>query len=321
MLAAPSEESGIRIDELLHIRQVPQDAEKIAQVRQMLADEDAGLLASFQHAATSLPVPGDDTTGFVDGHCIWRYLVARNGDCKKASAMLLDMLRWRREHRPQVFRAAEFENEGLTGKVRLTGKDRHGRPVIVLDNTVENTRDVDAQMRHLAWHLERATRRMREGVQKYFIFIHFENFSLWNAPPMKASRETLKLLQLIFAERLGHVVGYRVPLYFHVFYAALKPFIDAKTESKVVLIRNKSDDAAFAPGSANDDKMRALVGDQWRELCGVDQPTKAGSACGFDQPTYWAEVQEEQKAWAEAVAAAGGDAGAGAAPPLAPSSE
>ena len=103
-MAEGAEDSSIRIDELLHIRQVAQDAEKIAQVRQMLADEDAGLLASFQHAATSLPVPGADTAGFVDDHCIWRYLVARNGDCKKASAMLLDMLRWRREHCPQDFR-------------------------------------------------------------------------------------------------------------------------------------------------------------------------------------------------------------------------
>ena len=39
---------------------------------------------------------------------------------------------------------------------------------------------------------------------------------------MRCSRETLRLLQLVFAERLGHVVGWRVPLYFHAFYAALK---------------------------------------------------------------------------------------------------
>ena len=71
--------------------------------------------------------------------------------------------------------------------------------------------------------------RFLHVTHRYFIFIHFEHFSIWNAPPMRCSRETLRLLQLVFAERLGHVVGWRVPLYFHAFYAALKVRATAST--------------------------------------------------------------------------------------------
>ena len=160
-------EHGIIVDELLHVRQMPPDAAKIAEVRRLATEADADLLAAFAHPSTSLPVPGADAAGFVDDHCVWRHVVARNGDCGKACAMLLEMLRWRRAHKPQLFRRLEFEREGATGKVRLTGKDRWDRPVLVLDNTLENTRDVDAQMRHLAWNLERAIRRLgSSGVQK-----------------------------------------------------------------------------------------------------------------------------------------------------------
>ena len=88
-----------------------------------------------------------------------------------------------------------------------------------------------------------------------------------------------------------------------------QPFIDAKTESKVVLVRNKSDvEGEFGAGSANDAKLRALVGDDWRALCGVDEvgAVPAGSAYGFEQPAYWAGVLEEQAQWAASVRAAGG---------------
>jgi hypothetical protein len=163
------------------------------------------------------------------------------------------------------------------------------------------------------------------NVQKYFIFINFSKFSIWNAPPIRITRETMTLLQLVFAERLGNVVGYRVPVYFDIFYGLMKHQVDAKTHTKVVLVRDKSNPAvAFGVGSPTDIKMRALVGDDWRRLCGVDQPVHAmGAAPGYDQPGYWGKVQAEEADWAGKVAAVeggypeeyGGAApGAGAAP-------
>ena len=51
------------------------------------------------------------------------------------------------------------------------GKDRWDRPVVVLDNTVENTRNIDDQMLFLAWNLELAIRDMPSHVDKYLVFI------------------------------------------------------------------------------------------------------------------------------------------------------
>ena len=54
----------------------------------------------------------------------------------------------------------QIEKEALTGKTRIGGFDRHGRPVVVLDNTVENTNDPVEQMRFLMFNMELSIKSM-----------------------------------------------------------------------------------------------------------------------------------------------------------------
>jgi hypothetical protein len=51
------------------------------------------------------------------------------------------------------------------------GYDRWDRPVVVLDNTVENTSNIDDQMLFLAWNLELAIRDMPPHVDKFLVFV------------------------------------------------------------------------------------------------------------------------------------------------------
>jgi hypothetical protein len=72
---------------------------------------------------------------------LYRYLRARGGNVEKAKAMLLASLEWRRDMRPELIRASEMAFEGRTGKVWIPFEhDRHGRPIILLDGSRENSK-------------------------------------------------------------------------------------------------------------------------------------------------------------------------------------
>ena len=65
--------------------------------------------------------------------------------------------------------------EAKTGKTRVGGIDRHGRPVVVLDNSAENTNDPVNQMRFLMFNMELSLASMSPPVEKHVVFIHLEN--------------------------------------------------------------------------------------------------------------------------------------------------
>ena len=198
-------------------------------------------------------------------------------------------------------RAAEVELEAKTGKVQvLSVPDRHGRPVIILDNTAENTKGKeDAHMRFLAWSLERSIRKMSADVEKHVVFLHLGNFSIWNAPAMSETMRTVDIFSTYFHERLGHAVLWQPPAYFSLFLKGVWPFIDSVTRSKVVVVRGE-----YGPGTENDERMRLLLGLGWRALVGVDQPRRdKGSSPGYDHEVAWGVVVKEEEA---AAAAAGG---------------
>ena len=299
-----------------------------------------------------------DARAFLTDVTLHRMLRAREFDPAKALKLLAACLRWRHTARVWAAPLAALEPHQCTGKIRLTGRDRHGRPVLVFHNACENCKAVGENMRFLAWNLERAARRLRrderpaaatdataagdEGdappPQKFVIFIHLEDFSLWNAPGAKATRETLRLVQDCFPERLGHCVLWQPAAYFRVFYKIFKRFIDAKTRSKLVLLHGDYDHATrdVAAGGGVDAAMRGLVGDDWRRLCGVGTVPPAWSAAdsgrcwgnggavpkgwrtppyfspGYEHASYWAEAVEERARWdaaADAAAAAAAECG------------
>jgi hypothetical protein len=183
----------------------------------------------------------------------------------------------------------KFFKEGETGKVRVPGNDRWGRPVVVLDNTVENTKGADDQMCFLAWNLELAMKTMDPSVDKYCCFIHLNEFSFWNMPPMNTTKETMFMLGNSYPERLGHAIVYKPPSVFNTFHSAVTALgvIDAKTQSKVVFIHGDTSD-----GSPNDLKLRGLLGDNWKALTGAEQkvlsPSGAPKASpGYHHDEYW----------------------------------
>ena len=176
--------------------------------------------------------------------------------------------------------------EAATGKIYFAGYDQWKRPVIIFDNTVQNSNSHDAHVVFLAWNLEFGTRLMSPCVDKYVILINLKKFSLLNNPTLQTTKETIKMLCDCYPERLGHLICYQPPWVFKGVFDAVKIFIDPKTVSKVVFL--VGDDA---DGTVNDATMRSIIGDNWRTLTGVGQPVLVpGCSPGFDFQLYWKDI-------------------------------
>ena len=128
----------------------------------------------------------------------------------------------------------------------------------MLHNTVQNTSDVDNQMRFLAWNMDSLAADMHNGVEKYCILIHLWDFSLFNCPPMTSTRETLQMLTTCYPERMGHCVAIGPPSVFKTFYNMVSPLIDSKTQGKMVFLTGDC-----RAGSKNDETMKFLVVREW----------------------------------------------------------
>ena len=93
----------------------------------------------------------------------------------------------------------------------------------------------------------------------------------------------------------------QAPAYFFVVLRLMKPFIDPITYSKVVLVS----------GEEEDEKMRLVIGEDWRELTGAGKERKEdaeGRLCspGYNHAEAWERVlrEEERAAEQDAEAAA-----------------
>ena len=223
--------------------------------------------------------------------CLQRFLMARNWSISAAKSMIDEAIRWRSLRRPESIVAAEMEVESRTGKIYVPGRDRWGRPVIIFDNTVQNTSNIDNQMRFLAWSLEFAIRDMPTHTDKYVIFMHLNRFSMFNSPPLKSTMETIQMLCYSYPERLGHCILYQPPDYFSFFFSTIKHLLDKRTASKVVLISGDS-----SVGSDSSNLLNEIIGANWRTLTGAEQARiTPESSPGYDHEVYWSRVMDRER--------------------------
>jgi hypothetical protein len=222
---------------------------------------------------------------------LWRYLVARNYDIEAAKKQALAALKWRSTKKPWETRATELKLECQTGKSFLRGADRHGRPVIVLDSTKENTYDTVANMKLLTYTIDRAIRRMEPPVDKYVIVFRLSDLNIFNFSKMPSAatvRETIKILMNVYAERLGHGIVWQPPKIFQLFLNVFHSLMDPHVVSKAVWISGDT-----SPGSNNDRALCELLGSHWRELIGEGMPTRPKCSPGYDPEAEYRAIEEE----------------------------
>mmetsp|Transcript_15037 Transcript_15037/g.25074 ORF Transcript_15037/g.25074 Transcript_15037/m.25074 type:complete len:303 (+) Transcript_15037:243-1151(+) len=228
---------------------------------------------------------------FDDEHQIYRFMIARNFHTQQVIALLVEALNWRSKRRPSDIEnqpnwSEIMSTESETGKIYCPGVDQWGRSVLVLNNSVQNTKSDDDHMVFLAWNLEFAIKTMSPSADKYLVFVNLENFSLFNNPSMNETLETLKMLSRCYPERLGHAIAYQPPTIFPTVFNAVKMFLDPKTTSKIVFISGDVSD-----GSKNDLELKSIIGDNWKILTGAEQPVVVpGCSPGYDHSKHWPSV-------------------------------
>jgi hypothetical protein len=230
-----------------------------------------------------------------------RFLIARHFKINSALELIRGALKWREQRKPNEIEKSlkwpqNMARESETGKIYCPGYDRWGRSIVVLDNTVQNTNSIDDQMTFLAWNLEFAIKMMeKDRVDKYLVFMHLENFSFRNIPPISSTTETIHMVCNCYPERLGHCIAYQPPAIFGMVYHTIKRLLDPKTVSKLIFISGD-----VSEGSVNDLKMKEVVGEGWKRLTGATEPVHArNSSPGYIHGEYWPTVMERLEKWKE----------------------
>mmetsp|Transcript_18765 Transcript_18765/g.27126 ORF Transcript_18765/g.27126 Transcript_18765/m.27126 type:complete len:288 (+) Transcript_18765:34-897(+) len=219
------------------------------------------------------------------------FLIARNYDVNAACKMLIEAKTWRNFRQPHSVESRDdwpsaMSKETETGKVYIPGHDKWGRPLLVFNNQVQNTSCPDAHMTLLSWNMEFAIRQMPSHVDKYCVFMHMDGFSIFNSPGIAEIKETLHIVCTCYPERLGHIIAYQPPSYFSFLLGTLNMFIDPKTMSKLVFISGD-----ISEGSENDQTLRDIIGDTWRDLTGVSRGVlEPNCSPGYSHSEYWPTV-------------------------------
>ncbi|XP_038716601.1 phosphatidylinositol transfer protein 3-like isoform X2 [Tripterygium wilfordii] len=227
------------------------------------------------------PLP-DKLAIYCSDASISRYLRARNWNIKKATKMLKGTLKWRAEYKPEEIRWEEIACEGETGKIcRTNFIDKHGRTVLVMRPSCQNTKSTKGQIRYLVYCMENAILNLPAEQEQMVWLIDFHGFNLSHIS-VKVTKETAHVLQDHYPERLGVAILYNPPKFFEPFYTLVKPFLEPKTYNKVKFVY------------ADDLNTMKIMED----LFNIDQLESAfggKDTSGFDFNKYAERMREDDK--------------------------
>eukprot|EP00039_Didymoeca_costata_P002514 m.60699 g.60699 ORF g.60699 m.60699 type:complete len:627 (+) comp11345_c0_seq1:2-1882(+) len=261
-------------------------------VLQELTNEQTKILEEFKRDLADISKEDWD---FCDDGCLLRYLRARDYKRPPAEKLLRDTLKWRRMYgieNIELDEALRLEQE--SGKVYVHGVDKLGRPVMYQRPRRQNTKNYVAQVKQVAYLLERETMCMdlSKGVEKHVVIIDMKGYSTSNRPPMSVSKEVLSLLQDKFPERLGAAIVVDPSTLFWMFWHVIKVFLPAETKQKVHFIFRKE-------GEMHPVFQKYFEPEQLEEEYGGKLTGK------WDGAAYWTALtteKEELQAWYHARA-------------------
>ncbi|MCJ1309720.1 hypothetical protein MMC25_003380 [Agyrium rufum] len=167
--------------------------------------------------------------------CLLRYLRATKWVVASASTRLLSTLTWRHEYGMSTgaINADHISIENESGKQVIFGYDNHGRPILMMNPSRQNTPRGERQIQHMFFMLERCIDLCPPGQETTAWLINFKETSSGESPTFAQGRNVLYVLQNHYPERLGRALLLNVPWFFWPFYKLVTPFIDPLTREKV----------------------------------------------------------------------------------------
>ncbi|XP_019071164.1 uncharacterized protein [Solanum lycopersicum] len=186
---------------------------------------------------------------------ILRFLRARNWHTKRSAKMLKEALIWRLENKPNMIRWDDIAKQAEPGKVyKANYFDKYGRTVLV----------------------------MKPGIPEQMVWlIDFEGWNM-SSISVKVTRETARLLQDCYPERLGLAILYNPPKVFESFWILVKPFLEKRTYKKVKFVYpNDVDTQKVMEDLFDMEKLESCFGGKWTH--------------DFDYVTYSNRMREGDK--------------------------
>ncbi|XXG78264.1 hypothetical protein AAC387_Pa08g2242 [Persea americana] len=184
----------------------------------------------------------DPTSKEVDDLTLRRFLVARDLDIEKASAMFLKCLKWRRAAVPNGFISeSEVKNQCTERKLFVQGFDKKGRRIGVLQLAKHSPhkRDLEEFKRFVIYSLDKLCASMPSGQEKFIAIGDIKGWGYSNFD-LRGYVACLEIMQEYFPERLGKVFLIHVPYIFWTAWKIIYPFIDKNTREKIVFVENKN---------------------------------------------------------------------------------
>ncbi|XP_045803362.1 phosphatidylinositol transfer protein 3-like [Trifolium pratense] len=167
---------------------------------------------------------------------ISRYLKSQNWNVKKASQMLKQSLKWRKEYKPEEIRWDEVSNEAETGKIyRPNYFDKHGRPVLIMRTNRQKSKTLKEEIKHFVYCMENAILNLPPHQEQVIWLVDFHGFNLSNVS-FKMTREVSHILQKYYPQRLGLAIMYDAPGIFQPFFAMVKVLLEQESYNKVKFV-------------------------------------------------------------------------------------
>lgn len=202
--------------------------------------------------------------------------------------MLRNTISWREHYKPTDIKWEEVAGEAETGKIyRANFVDKHGRTVLVMRPGVQNTNQLDGQIRYLVYCMENAILNLPPNQDQMVWLVDFEG---WNKGmiPVVAARETARILQEHYPERLAYAILYDPPKIFETFWTVVSVFVDSKTYKKVKFVYTKEDESENLMESLFEkDKLEPAFGGKGSSRFDIDEYTKMMKEDDIKTASYW----------------------------------
>lgn len=248
--------------------------------------------AKLNELRSSLGMLTGHTAKFCTDACLFRYLRANNWSQKKSHKNLKDTMKWREQFKPAEIKWEEVYREAVTGKIyRADFCDKQGRTVLVMRPGVQNTNQLEGQIKYLVYSLEKAIIHLPPDQEQMVWLVDFEGWNLSMIPIMTA-RETAHILQNHYPECLAYAILYNPPKIFETFWNVVKPFLDPRTYKKVKFVYSKNEESVRLMDSCFElEKLESAFGGKSASRFNKDEYAKIMKEDDIKATLFWQDLQ------------------------------
>lgn len=226
-------------------------------------------------------MPEEDADFLVKYNTYLRFTRATEAKVEESKKRLKATIEWRNTVKPYQITEDQVANAIHALTMRVAGRCKAGRPILVMTLAVPNDNDVQTRVNLLLYILETT---QRKGYEQITWIIDFGEMGKHKKDERsKESRKTtMAILQDHYPERLGSMLLYRTPWYINLLLPVVKPFMDKRTRSKV-----------FNAGSTIKDLEKYADLDQLPDHLGGSFPS--ATLAGLDDlPDLFLAVEDHQ---------------------------